>query len=127
MLTQPPEPLAQGERPTSGAAYLKQRRAANLSRTERGREAAVEADQLHVTLSQLSTASRRLPPQDRRLAGYHGEMVLNGAYLVPDARSQAFADLIEQLNRDLDESSHLELNGPWPPYSFATLESTEPA
>lgn len=108
--------------PTTGTAYLQRRRAENARRTNAQEDAAAAADQIHVALSQLTAASRRLPAQDRRLTGYQGEMVLNGAYLVPDEQSEQFAALVEQFGDDLP-GSRLELNGPWPPYSFATLET----
>lgn len=126
MLTTASEPPDLPEQPATGTAYLQERRAANARQAERAQNAAAEADQLHVALSQLTTASRRLPPQDRRLTGHKGEMVLNGTYLVPDDQSEKFAALVQEFNNDLGEVGSLELNGPWPPYSFATLETPEP-
>lgn len=127
MLTSVAEPAAGPPEPTTGTAYLQQRRAANARQAERAQNASVEADQLHVALSQLTMASRRLPPQDRRLTGHKGDMVLNGAYLVRDDESEKFAALVEQFRYELGDTGRLELNGPWPPYSFATLEPSGPA
>lgn len=106
----------------TGTAYLQRRRAETSRQASAANDAAAAADQLHVSLSQLTAASRRLPPQDRRLTGHRGEMVLNGAYLVPDEQSEEFANLVKQLDDELT-GSRMELNGPWPPYSFATLET----
>jgi len=127
MLSTPAVSTAGQREPATGTAYLQQRRAANARRTERAQNASVEADQIHIALSRLTIASRRLPPQDRRLTGHQGDMVLNGAYLVRDDQSEAFAALVEQLGTELEDFGSLEINGPWPPYSFATLEPTEPA
>jgi len=106
----------------TGTAYLQRRRTETARHADAAQSATVAADQIHLTLSQLTAASRRLPPQDRRLTGHTGEMVLNGAYLVADAESQQFTSLVEELGGDLSDA-RLDLNGPWPPYSFATLES----
>lgn len=123
MITEIPDDQAAEDNPTeTGTAYLQRRRAENARQTDAQENAAAAADQIHAALSQLTTASRRLPPQDRRLTGHKGEMMLNGAYLVPDDESDRFASLVEQLGNDLSDS-RLELNGPWPPYSFATLET----
>lgn len=108
--------------PQSGTAYLEQRRAENSRHTEAELDAAVAADQIHLSLSQATDASTRLPPQDRRLTGYTGEMALNGAYLVPDEQRERFTDLIKELQAGLTDA-RLEVNGPWPPYTFATLET----
>jgi hypothetical protein len=110
------------DQPTSGTAYLQRRRAEYSRQNSAQEQAAAAADRVHATLSGLTAASRRLPPQDRRLTGHRGEMMLNGAYLVPDDRSEEFSALVGELGADLPES-RLELGGPWPPYSFATLET----
>jgi hypothetical protein len=105
----------------TGTAYLQRRRSETYRQAEATHLASVEADQIHQTLSRLTAASRRLPPQDQRLTGHRGEMVLNGAYLVPDDQSGEFGSLVQQLS-DTMPGSRLELKGPWPAYSFATLE-----
>jgi hypothetical protein len=79
------------------------------------------ADAVHAALSEHSVAGRRLPAQDPRLTGHSGHMTLNGAYLVPAEEGDAFAALVQRLGEEHPEA-HLEVGGPWPPYSFATLE-----
>ncbi|QGN31965.1 GvpL/GvpF family gas vesicle protein [Microlunatus sp. Gsoil 973] len=116
---------AEDEPAASGTAYLQRRRAEYARHTDAQQRAAVAADEIHAALSRLTAASRRLPPQDRRLTGHRGEMMLNGAYLVADDQSEQFTSLVEQLGADLS-GSRLELGGPWPPYSFATLETRTP-
>lgn len=116
------EPATDDDAPATGTAYLQRRRAENSRRTNAQESAAAAAEEIHVALSQLTAASRRLPPQDRRLTGYKGEMMLNGAYLVPDEQIEQFAALVKEIGDDL-AGSRLDLNGPWPPYSFATLET----
>jgi hypothetical protein len=45
----------------------------------------------------MSVASWRLAPQDPRLSGHDGTMMLNGAYLVEIAEEAAFAATVDKL------------------------------
>jgi hypothetical protein len=111
------------EIPSSGTAYLRRRRA-QLARDEQAAvDSAVVADEMHSKLAAGSVASRRLAPQDPRLSGHSGTMTLNGAYLVDAARSDSFHALVRDLAKRHPEI-RLQLDGPWPPYSFATLDDT---
>jgi hypothetical protein len=110
-----------GDRP--GLAYLR-RRQAQLSRVETAQRVAVRsAEQVHELLARQAEVARRHTPHDRRLSGKSGVMVLNGAYL---ARSAAGGgDFVEAVRTLAGEhpSIRLELTGPWPPYSFAAVET----
>jgi hypothetical protein len=47
-------------------------------------------------------------------------MILNAAYLVPEARTEEFQSLVRTLSRrHAPEGLALELTGPWPAYHFA--------
>jgi len=121
-----PEPDAPDDRstadaPGAGAAYLKRKRDQTLQRQQSEEQALRLADEVHSILSRHSVASRRLQPQDPRLTGHEGTMTLNGAYLVPQVRADSFAAEIAALAEQYPEA-HLQAGGPWPPYSFATLE-----
>jgi hypothetical protein len=115
------EPSAPASTPGAGAAYLKRKREQVLQRQQTEEQALRLADEVHSVLSRHSVASRRLPPQDPRLTGHEGTMTLNGAYLVPQRSADAFAAQIASLAEQFPEA-HLQAGGPWPPYSFATLE-----
>jgi len=107
--------------PESGAAYL-QRKRQQTQRRAAGEEAAREsADRVYDELAKASVASRRLQPQDPRLSGHEGTMVLNAAFLVDDEQASEFQRVIDDVSRGLSEGV-LKSAGPWPPYSFATLE-----
>lgn len=110
-------------RPGAGTAYLMRRKAAVTRREAAERAAAALADELHRALSAYAVASRRLPPQDRRLTGYEGTMTLNGAYLVENEHTAAFRAAVQELDAEHPDA-RLDLSGPWPPYSFAALEGT---
>jgi hypothetical protein len=108
--------------PGSGAAYL-QRRRSELSRARQSAEAAAAlADELYHVLAAGSVASRRLPIQDRRLSGRDDTMSLNGTYLIDGSRTDEFQALVAEL-ADRYPELRFELQGPWPPYSFASLEA----
>jgi len=105
----------------TGTAYLLRRRAQLSARQDAERNAAAHAEQIHTALLRLAEAATRHPPQDPQLTGQRAWMVLNGAYLVDDARTEEFAAAVTALDGELP-GMWLELTGPWPPYSFAGIE-----
>lgn len=107
--------------PTSGAAYLMRRRAALTRRDDDLVAAAHLADQLHVALSGPVVGNCLLAPQDRRLSGHEGTMILNAAYLVDAGAEERFLDVVARL-RDTHPDVRIEERGPWTPYSFSTLD-----
>lgn len=115
----PQEP--ESERP--GAAYLQRVRRRREFSEGAWADAVQRAERLHADLAGFARASRVLPPQDRELAGYTGRMMLNGAYLVDDDRGDEFAGAVTGSADRL--GLRVQLTGPWPPYSFATVEDTE--
>jgi hypothetical protein len=121
-----PQDEAHRDQPESGSAYLHRRKAEGLRRTESKDVATALAEQVHHRLTTAAAASRRLPPQDPRLTGHRGDMTLNGAYLVDKGNGQEFENLARTLS-ERHPQTRMEINGPWPPYSFATLEPQEQA
>jgi gas vesicle protein GvpL/GvpF len=115
------EPETVGERPTSGAAYLQRKRDQAQQRRSAGAQSQQRAEDIDRTLGGHVVASRLLAPQDPRLTGRSETMILNGAYLVSDADSDGFRSVVARLT-EVNPDLVLELKGPWPPYSFATLE-----
>ena len=123
-----PEAFAAGEssetsgsaRPGSGTAYLERRRSQRRSREDAGRAATARAEDIHAALEEVAEASRRHPPQDQRLTGHAGWMLLNGAYLVADDRVDELRAAVAEF--DEQQGIELELTGPWVPYSFADPE-----
>jgi len=119
----PPRPAAAPAPDTTGpgAAYLRRRRE-QLSAEHQTQQAAVDdAQEVHAALSRCAEAVRRHPPQDRRLTGQAAAMLLNGAYLVGTEHSQQFGATVAALSGRY-RTIRLELTGPWPPYSFSTVE-----
>lgn len=107
----------------SGTAYLMRRRRETTVREAADQVAADAADVVHAQLSGLAVASRRYPPQDRRLSGRSERMVLNGTYLVDRSATPELEQAVAML-ADLHPGLELDLTGPWPPYSFAGGEGS---
>jgi hypothetical protein len=77
------------------------------------------ADHIHRALTALAAAGHRHRAQDPRLSGRDDVMLLNGAYLVDEAREEEFAARAGELGGDGVE---IRLTGPWAPYSFTVME-----
>jgi hypothetical protein len=119
-----PQPTAEpevAEAPASGAAYLMRKREQAARRRSAGEDAAAMAERVHAALAEASVASRRLAPQDARLTGRTETMVMNGAYLVPEADHDPFLALVQKIDES-EPAAIVEVGGPWPPYSFAVME-----
>jgi hypothetical protein len=105
----------------TGIAYLERRRAEIRERQAAEADQQALADQLFWELVPAAAATRRLAPQDQRLSGRRQPMVLNATFLVDDDRSTEFFELIDGL-RARYSTFDIEVDGPWPPYSFAVLD-----
>jgi hypothetical protein len=115
-----PQPAPVG---SSGAEYLRRKRQEQETRLVGDRDAHLVAEKVHDALVAVVAASRRLPPQDPRLAGHEGTMVHNAAYLVDQRRSEEFVALVQD-QTDAHPEVVVDARGPWPPYSFAMLDET---
>ncbi|TDO66537.1 gas vesicle protein GvpL/GvpF [Kribbella sp. VKM Ac-2571] len=114
-------PSATVEAASSGVAYLERRRAEIRDRQQAAGEQQMLADQLFWDLVPGAAATRRLPPQDQKLTGRREPMALNASFLVDDDHSTDFFELVNA-TRARYPSLDIEVNGPWPPYSFAVLD-----
>ncbi len=119
---EPEEPVAPGT--GAGKAFLMKRRAATQQRQAAVQQDASIAAELHETLGEVAVSARRLAPQDRQLSGHEGEMILNGTYLVDNA-DDAVAAFEAAVARIAGTHEHIrvQLGGPWPPYSFSSLDA----
>jgi hypothetical protein len=109
--------------PGSGRDYVDRVRRDRTSRDESRRLAREAARSVHLALGELAVATRILRKPPRELSGSAGEPVLNGAYLVDRERAAEFRARAAELGeRQRDRGLHLEVTGPWPPYSFLADE-----
>ena len=119
-------PADDGAAGGAGTAYLRRRRAQLTARESRQQVAQASAEAVHGALAARAEGAGRHRPQDRRLSGEPGPMLLNGAYLVDARWAAEFADAVTELGQR-HPAIRLKLTGPWPPYSFAALDLTPSA
>jgi hypothetical protein len=113
---EPAEPALAG-----GAAYLRRKKAASEERRAAEVRALEVVEAVDREFRGLSVAARHLRAQDPRLSGHSGTMLLNAAYLVEAGDGRRFAELVAELVR-IHPGVSIACDGPWPPYSFATLD-----
>jgi hypothetical protein len=109
-----------GPPPSSGADYLRRKREAADQRRGHTEDAAHAAHAIDEVARTHAVASRHLPPQDPRLTGRSEPMILNAAYLVEAPERGSFQAAVRAVAQQHEHVS-VELEGPWPPYSFAVL------
>lgn len=105
----------------SGAAYLRRKKEQVQRRTTSHDQSVETANRAYSELAELAVASRRLQPQDPRLTGLDGTMTLNAAFLVETEEETVFQRRLHDLEHEVAPTT-VQFAGPWPPYSFATLE-----
>jgi Gas vesicle synthesis protein GvpL/GvpF len=121
VLRREPAELAAAPTPASGGAdYLRRKREAADQRRGHGEDAARAAHEIDEVARAHAVATRHLPPQDPRLTGRSEPMVLNAAYLVEAAAQETFGAVVRATAVQHEHIS-VQLDGPWPPYSFAVL------
>ena len=112
-----------GAETSPGRAYLARRKLDRVVRDEARALAEAAVEEIHARLCEQATAATVLPPQRREVSGRAGEMLLNGAYLVPRARASEFGALVAELAAGRRELGlEVELTGPWAPYNFVVAD-----
>jgi hypothetical protein len=114
------EPTLSDSATGEGAGYFAGLRRNRATREVVAHELERRAGEIHDAVAAVATAVRLHPASNRELSGYEGEMVLNGAYLVPAERSDDLRALTRSLaERHRAEGLTVDLTGPWPPYNFS--------
>ncbi len=119
------EPPSEG----AGGAYMLRRRLDRHVRELADVLATQVADQVHARLQDWAIDAVTQPPQNPKLSGHEGEMLLNAAYLVEAERTGELRQLVSELEaHHAALGARIELTGPWPPYNFVTSNgATEPS
>jgi hypothetical protein len=108
------------ENPASGTDYLARKHHERNAADRARRATDATAEVIHGRLREQAVDAVLSRPQDPSLSGRREEMVLNAAYLVPDARVAGFRTLFGELARRHEaDGLVLQLTGPWPAYHFA--------
>ena len=101
----------------TGTSFLQAKAGVKRDRSERARRVATEAARVFERLDALADAStaRPIPPGTN--------LLLDAAFLIPKRRTAALRrTLTEQAQVLLDDGCQISLTGPWPPYSFASID-----
>jgi hypothetical protein len=110
---------SEGESP--GRAFFARKKAERETSEHAHAVIVTAAEEVHERLRQQAASAVVLPPQNRELSQRSGEMILNGAYLVDESETDAFAALARELaRRNRELGLELELSGPFAPYNFVT-------
>jgi hypothetical protein len=106
-----PPPPASGTNFLQAKADARREAAARATRVKEDTAAAYEA------LEQLADAAKARPVDSA------GTLMLDAAFLLPPSRVEAIKEtLTRRADRLLRDGCPVSLTGPWPPYSFASLE-----
>jgi hypothetical protein len=104
--------------PASGRDYLevKKRMAEELGAPSRGTKAEVAA-----AMKALGALAVKVRAQDLPAAGRGGPYVTGASLLVKATRRGEWKKRVAQVSGTLEKQGHrLDVNGPWPPYHFAS-------
>lgn len=111
-------------RASAGAAYMFRRKLEMAAEKEAESFSDRCAQATHDRLSACSKRSAAGALQTSDIQAHAGiAMVLNGSYLVADDARAGFDAALEMLKAEYGAYGFLfEMSGPWPPYSFASLD-----
>ncbi|HKC27804.1 MAG TPA: GvpL/GvpF family gas vesicle protein [Jatrophihabitans sp.] len=106
---------------SSGVAYLRERRDEIDRRAAAADAARRQADDIFTCLAGVAIDARRHRPQDPQLSGADAPMLLNASFLVEPSGLDRFRAAVDEMAAALPPDS-LILTGPWPAYSFVSME-----
>jgi hypothetical protein len=105
-----------------GRRYLLQKQLQQVVAREASAVRTRIADESHAALAAVAVAATVNQPQDLSGTGLEGEMLLNGAYLVPEDEQQTLVEHVEALRaRYAELGVRFDVTGPWPPFNFVTV------
>ncbi|MFI0720790.1 GvpL/GvpF family gas vesicle protein [Streptomyces sp. NPDC021224] len=103
----------------TGAAYLARVRGRERERRSRQDAIGQVTRRVHATALSFAAASVRRPPHGAAVTGRERRQVLNAAYLVDEVRAADLVAAVRELAGDRGGLGvHVDVSGPWVPYSF---------
>jgi hypothetical protein len=107
---------------SEGAAYFLKRKREGLISEESEKKMNEDATAIHKELVKFADKNCLNKLQPKELTKKESEMVLNGAYLIFKDKIDGFRSKASDLQKTYADSGlELEISGPWPAYSFASL------
>lgn len=102
----------------SGTNFLQAKADARREAAARATRIKEDAAAAYEALEQLSDAAKTRPVDSA------GNLILDAAFLVPPTRVEALREtLTRRAERLLRDGCPVSLTGPWPPYSFASMDA----
>lgn len=106
-----------------GVAYFLKRKRESLISKEGEKKMNEDATAIHEELVRFADKNCLNKLQPKELTKREAEMILNGAYLILKEKVDEFKSKVSDLQKDyVGQGLELETSGPWPTYSFASLE-----
>lgn len=103
----------------AGADYLSRVRSREHDRRARYDAALRAAREVYDTAASYAVAAVRRRPHGTEITGRDAVQVLNAAFLVDDGRAGELAAAVRAFGGDAGAAGiHVEVSGPWAPYSF---------
>ncbi|WP_031517800.1 GvpL/GvpF family gas vesicle protein [Streptomyces sp. NRRL F-5123] len=103
----------------SGAAYLARVRGRERDRQARQEAIRQVAAHVHHAAAAFAVAAVRRPPHGTAVTGKDRHQILNAAFLVDDGRAPDLVAAVHALNgTHAGLGLHIDVSGPWVPYSF---------
>ena len=108
---------AQGGEGKSGTSFLRAKADVKRARIEQSNRVAAETARLFDSLDTLADASTTRPVAPGT------NLLLDAAFLIPKRRTEALRRTLSERARVLlEDGCQISLTGPWPPYSFASVD-----
>ncbi|MEI7489963.1 MAG: GvpL/GvpF family gas vesicle protein [Bacteroidota bacterium] len=105
-----------------GKAFLLQRKKADLIENELDRICKERGQSYFSELAILSEANSLNNLLPKEVSGRDDTMILNASFLVNSDKVSHVKDIFIKLgSREVNSSFHIEITGPWPPFSFISI------
>ena len=102
----------------SGTSFLQAKADAKRQSAARATRVKEDAAAAYEALEQLADAAKT--------RAVEGNLILDAAFLVPPSRLDAMREILtRRAERLLRDGCPVSLTGPWPPYSFASMDPTD--
>jgi len=113
-------------RQSPGKSYLQEKQRHNASREEAEKVSKATARRCRDELAGVAEQTTMLRLDSEPPARDQVQLILNTSHLVAQSQQQQFHALAESLAEEVEARGFsLQVTGPWPPFSFVELDSTE--
>ena len=105
-----------------GKAFLLKRKKTDFIEIEMDRFCKDKGQDYYIRFRDLSESNNLNNLLPKELTGREDTMILNATFLVNKLRVNEFKDAADNLQKkDANSGFFVEINGPWPPFSFISI------